>query len=76
MPIILGRLARLGALALLAVPLALWAQATTPKLQLAGYEQALRLMEQGQCNRAKEMLLPGGRAQPGDEVALADIGGC
>jgi hypothetical protein len=52
------------------------AQSGTPKLQLGGYEQALRLMEQGDCASAEEKLLPSGRAAPGDEVAMSDIGNC
>jgi hypothetical protein len=66
-----------GALALsLALSAGAQQSTTTPKLQLGGYEQALRWMEQGQCAKAKEALIPGGHAQPGDEVALSDVGNC
>ncbi len=53
-----------------------YAQSTSTKLQLGGYEQALRLMEQGQCGKAQEKMAPQGRTEPGDEVALSDIGNC
>jgi hypothetical protein len=65
-------LSLLPALALLAGG----AGAQTPKLQLGGYEQSLRLMEQGECARAQEKLMPNGRPAPGDEVAMSDLGSC
>lgn len=52
------------------------AQSTAPKLQLGGYEKALRQMEQGECSKAQENLAPNGRVAAGDEVALADLGSC
>jgi hypothetical protein len=63
----------------LAAALANWAAtavAQTPKLQLGGYETSLRLMEQGECGRAEDRLLPNGRAHEGDELIVADLGSC
>jgi hypothetical protein len=48
----------------------------TPKLVLGGYEQSLRLLEQGECEKAQERLAPDGRTAAGYEVALLDIGNC
>lgn len=47
-----------------------------PKLILGKYESALKLMDQGQCDKAREMLAPGGKLTEGDEVAISDIGDC
>jgi hypothetical protein len=47
-----------------------------PKLVLGGYEQSLKLLEQGECEQAQERLAPGGQAAAGYEVALLDIGNC
>ncbi len=52
------------------------AQSNSTKLQLGGYEQSLRLMEQGQCGQAQEKMAPNGVTEPGAEVALSDIGNC
>jgi len=34
------------------------------------------MMDQGQCDKAREMLLPSGTMMQGDEVAATDIGEC
>lgn len=47
-----------------------------PPLNLGKYEQALKMMDGGQCEKAKDLLFPGGRAIQGDEVAVSDIGDC
>jgi hypothetical protein len=52
------------------------AQSTTPKLNLSKYESALKLMDQGQCEKAKDMLFPTAVMLQGDEVAISDIGDC
>jgi hypothetical protein len=52
------------------------ALAETPKLVLGKYEGALKLMEQGQCDKARETIAPGGKMAAGDEVAISDIGDC
>jgi hypothetical protein len=52
------------------------AAAQSTKLQLSGYEQSLRLMEQGECVRAQDKLFPNGRPHPGDEIAVSDLGSC
>jgi hypothetical protein len=52
------------------------ALADTPKLVLGKYESALKLMDQGQCDKAKDILAPGGKLGAGDEVAISDIGDC
>ncbi len=64
------------ALSALAVAGAASAQSTQPKLVLGKYESALKLMDQGQCDKAKDMLFPTGRLLQGDEVAFSDIGDC
>jgi hypothetical protein len=61
---------------LFAAAFAISAEAQTPKLQLGGYEQSLRMMEQGECSKAQDRLLPNGRAQAGDEVIMSDLGDC
>ena len=61
---------------LLATVFAAAAQAQTPKLQLGGYEQSLRMMEQGECAKAQNRLLPNGHAMAGDEVIMSDLGEC
>lgn len=65
-------------LAVLAVGLSLGstALAEQPKLVLGRYESALKLMDQGECDKAREMLFPGGRAVKGEEVAISDMGDC
>lgn len=50
--------------------------ADQPKLVLGKYESALKLMDQGKCDQAREMLAPGGKLSEGDEVAISDIGDC
>lgn len=50
--------------------------ADTPKLVLGKYEGALKLMEQGQCDKARETIAPGGKIAAGEEVAISDIGDC
>ncbi len=52
------------------------AQSTQPKLVLGKYEQALKLMDQGQCEKAKDLLFPTGRMFQGDEVSISDLGDC
>ena len=52
------------------------AQSSTPKIQLGGYERALKLMDQGECDKAKDLLFPTGKMIAGDEVAISDIGDC
>jgi len=52
------------------------AQAQTPKLMLGGYEQSLRMMEQGECAKAEDKLMPSGHAMAGDEVVMSDLGAC
>ena len=52
------------------------AQSTQPKLFLSKYENALKLMDQGQCEKAKDLLFPSGKMVQGDEVAISDIGDC
>ncbi len=66
----------LPALATLAFAGAASAQSTTPKLVLGKYESALKLMDQGQCEKAKDMLFPSGHMVEGDELAIEDIGEC
>jgi predicted Zn-dependent protease len=63
-------------LAAIALAGAASAQSTQPKLQLGKYESALKLMDQGQCDKARDMLFPAGKMAPGDEVAISDIGDC
>jgi hypothetical protein len=46
------------------------------KLVLGKYESALKLMDQGKCDQAREMLAPGGKLGAGEEVAISDIGDC
>lgn len=48
----------------------------TPKLVLGKYENALKLMDQGQCEKAKDILFPGGKPLQGDEVSVSDMGDC
>jgi hypothetical protein len=50
--------------------------ADQPKLVLGKYEAALKLMDQGQCDKARETLFPNGKMAAGDEVAISDIGDC
>ena len=64
------------ALAALAVASAASAQSTKPPLRLSKYESALKLMDQGQCEKAKDMLFPTATMVQGDEVAISDIGDC
>lgn len=52
------------------------ASAEQPKIVLGKFESALKLMDQGQCEKARELLFPGGAMIQGDEVAIADIGDC
>ncbi len=52
------------------------ALADQPKLVLGKYESALKLMDQGQCDKARELLFPGGKVAEGDEVAISDMGDC
>lgn len=73
------RVSRLAfAVILPALALAGAASAQTPKTQLVlgKYESALKLMDQGQCEKAQNMLFPGGHMVAGDEVAISDIGDC
>ena len=64
------------ALSVLAVAGAAQAQSTKPPLVLGKYESALKLMDQGQCEKAKDLLFPSGHMVQGDEVAISDIGDC
>jgi len=64
------------ALSVLAFAGAASAQSTQPKLNLSKYESALKLMDQGQCEKAKDMLFPSAVMLQGDEVAISDIGDC
>ena len=52
------------------------AQSTKPPLRLSKYESALKLMDQGQCKKAKDLLFPTSTMVQGDEVAISDIGDC
>jgi hypothetical protein len=52
------------------------AQQQAPKLQLGGYEQTLRLMDQGQCDKAQLKIMPDGLPHNGDEVSMSDLGDC
>jgi hypothetical protein len=52
------------------------ASAEQPKIVLGKFESALKLMDQGQCEKARDLLFPGGRMIQGDEVAISDIGDC
>jgi hypothetical protein len=52
------------------------ARADTPKLVLSPYEQALRLLEQGDCEKGQKLLVPNGQARPGDDIAFTNIGEC
>lgn len=52
------------------------ALAEQTKLILGKYENALKLMDQGKCDQARELLAPGGRLAAGEEVAISDIGDC
>jgi len=71
------RVSRLAlALSVLAFAGAASAQSTKPPLILGKYESALKLMDQGQCEKAKDLLFPAGRMVQGDEVAISDIGDC
>ena len=71
------RVSRLAlVLSVLAVAGAASAQSNQPKLHLSKYESALKLMDQGQCEKAKDMLFPTARMVQGDEVAISDIGDC
>ena len=63
-------------LAVFALAGAASAQSSQPKIQLGKYESALKLMDQGQCDKAREMLFPNGKMAQGDEVAISDIGDC
>ena len=71
------RLSRLAfAAAALALAGAASAQSTKPALVLGKYESALKLMDQGQCEKAKDLLFPSGHMVLGDELAISDIGDC
>jgi hypothetical protein len=63
------------ALSLFAVGAAASAQGT-PKLVLGRYESVLKMMDQGQCDKAKDILAPTGKMLQGDEVAISDMGDC
>lgn len=65
-----------SAILLAAFPLAGAAFADQPKLVLGRYESALKLMDQGQCDKAKDMLFPNGKMPEGEEVAISDLGDC
>jgi len=65
-----------GALSALVFGSVASAQSTQPKLILSKYEQALKLMDQGQCEKAKDLLFPAGRMFQGDEVSISDMGDC
>lgn len=52
------------------------ASAEQPKIVLGKFEGALKLMDQGQCEKARDLLFPGGRMIQGDEVAISDMGDC
>ena len=52
------------------------ALAEQPKLVLGRYESALKLMDQSECDKAREMLFPGGKIGQGEEVAISDMGDC
>jgi len=72
---------RLSRLALAVLPALLLAgvasaQSTKPALVLGKYESALKLMDQGQCEKAKDLLFPSGHMVLGDELAISDIGDC
>ena len=71
-----SRLAFAVVLPLLALGGAASAQSSKPQLVLGKYESALKLMDQGQCEKAKDLLFPGGHMIAGDEVAVSDIGDC
>jgi len=63
-------------LVLLLASLAGAASAQSNKLQLGGYEQTLKLMEQGKCNEARDKLMPNGRPRTGEEMEINDLGNC
>jgi hypothetical protein len=65
-----------GALSALVFAGSASAQSSTPKFVLSRYEQALKLMDQGQCDKAKDMLFPAGVMFQGDEVSISDMGDC
>jgi hypothetical protein len=65
-----------SALLLAAFALSGAAFADQPKLVLGKYEGALKLMDQGQCDKARDQLAPGGKMAAGEEVAISDIGDC
>lgn len=50
--------------------------AQQPKLVLGRYENGLKMMDQGQCDKAKETLFPSGVLFQGEEVTIADVGDC
>lgn len=52
------------------------AQSQTKQLFLSKYENALKWMDQGQCEKAKNLLFPTGKMVQGDEVAISDLGDC
>ena len=52
------------------------AQSQTKQLFLSKYENALKWMDQGQCEKAKDLLFPTNKMAQGDEVAISDIGDC
>ena len=52
------------------------ALADQPKIVLGRYESALRQMETGQCDQARQTLFPNGKGAEGEEVAISDIGDC
>ena len=52
------------------------AQSSTPKLLLSKYENALKWMDQGQCQKAKDLLFPTNKMAQGDEIAISDLGDC
>jgi hypothetical protein len=63
-------------LAFAALSLSGAAFAEQTKLVLGKFETALKLMDQGQCEKAKDMLFPNGKMAEGDEVAISDLGDC
>jgi len=63
-------------LAIAALSLSGAAVAEQPKLVLGRFESVLKLMDQGQCEKAREMVFPNSKMADGEEVALADLGDC
>ena len=52
------------------------ALADQPKLVLSPYEQALRYLETGDCEKGQKQLFPKGVIRVGEDVALTDVGEC